>query len=72
MIERREPGDTDGPRTRPSRNSRARRPEKPADCLYLSGGPDGLTGPGQRVEGAVDGGLGDIGQAEVAVPGIGP
>ena len=29
-------------------------------------------GPGLRVEGAVDGGLGDIGEAQVVVAGVGP
>jgi hypothetical protein len=29
-------------------------------------------GPGQRVEGAVDGGPGDIGEAQVAAAGVGP
>ena len=31
-----------------------------------------VTGPCQRIEGAVDGGLGDVGEAEVVVAGVGP
>ena len=38
----------------------------------IRAGPDGRTGPGQRIEGAIDGGPGDIGEAEVVVAGVGP
>ena len=39
---------------------------------WSGGGRTGRRGPCHRIEGAVDGGFGDIGEAEVAVAGVAP
>ncbi len=44
----------------------------PADLGRSGGVRTGRRGPGQRIEGAVDGGFGDVGEAAVAVAGVVP